>query len=147
MALTPTAYTAESEPDAFIAAKQPSRTYRVNFDNKPSSGMLTGLEAVKQSIFCILSTERFVYEMFSFNYGVEVQATIGQVPDSWILGDLKDTITEALMQDDRIEAVYDFKYSVSGGNIVLAFRVDSTEGETEGGLVWYGAQQEVNVVV
>lgn len=146
MALTPTTYDTVSDFTQIATTAQPSRTYKVRFDNSPSSGMLDGLEAVKQSIFCILTTERFIYEMFSFNYGVEIQNKIGRVPSSWILGDLKDTITDALLQDDRILSVYDFQYAIDSGIIYLAFRVETTEGEVECGLTWSGEGTEVEIV-
>lgn len=34
-------------------------------------GMWRGIEAVKQSVFCILNTERFEHIVYSWNYGRE----------------------------------------------------------------------------
>ena len=92
----------------------PSKTYRLNVmgvsDNtegieiKRISGMLDGLEAVKQTIFCILNTERFDCLIYSWNYGVELNGLFGKslgVAKS----KLKKRIREALTRDDRILSV------------------------------------------
>ena len=53
-------------------AEQETRTYRIDFENGCISGMIDGLEAVKQAITKILLTERYKNLAYSDDYGCEV---------------------------------------------------------------------------
>ena len=66
--MIPTLYGDDLTAD-FTLRTQPTRTYRLNFGGKPSTGMLDGQEAMKQTIFMILHSERYAHEIFSWNYG------------------------------------------------------------------------------
>lgn len=82
----------------------PSKTYGIDFANKKVVGVIDNLEAVKQSIYSILNTERYEYLIFSYDYGVELQDLIGE--DSiFVKADTHRRIEEALLQDDRILTV------------------------------------------
>ena len=67
------------------------KTYQVDFINQKITGMIDGIESLKQSISFILKTERYENIMYSWNYGVEFQNLIGKDYD-FILGDLKRRI-------------------------------------------------------
>lgn len=109
--------------------KQPSKTYKFNIENNTITGYCDGLEAVKQSIYCILNTERFDYLIYSWNYGIEIKNLIGE-PHTYAIPELERVITEALMQDDRIVEVTDFKFETIKNEIIITFKVITTEGET-----------------
>lgn len=114
----------------FEYIKQPSKTYKLNTEkNTISGGYIDGIEAVKQAVYKILNTERFDYIIYSWNYGVEIKNLIGQ-HISFAVPELERVITEALMQDDRIEEVTDFNFSINKNEIVINFKVISTEGVT-----------------
>ena len=68
---------------------------------------IDGLEAVKQSIFKIIMTERYQYIMYSWNYGIELVDLFGE-PISYVCPELKRRISEALLWDDRIKGVDNF---------------------------------------
>ena len=122
----------ELQEDDFEIEGQPSKTYRLNFAGGPSSGMLDGLEAIKQMIFLTLHCERFAYEIFSNDYGVELQDKIGQQNDPELCGDLEDAISDALMQDDRVLEVTDFTFEqTERKKLTVKFRVVTTEGDAE----------------
>ena len=57
-------------------ASAPSRTYRIH-DGR-IEGTIDGLNAVRQSIELILITERFQWQIFSSDYGVELDELIGE---------------------------------------------------------------------
>ena len=52
--MLPNIYMDDLLPD-FELKIQPTRTYRLNFDGRPSNGMIDGLEAMKQAVYLILS--------------------------------------------------------------------------------------------
>lgn len=82
----------------------PGKTYKIDFDNKKIVGFIDNIEAIKQTIFSILNTERYEHLIFSYDYGVELQDLIGE--DSiYVKADIHRRIEEALLQDDRILSV------------------------------------------
>ena len=89
----------------FEAARQPSRTYRLDMENNRISGMADGLEAVKQAVYLILNTERYWYPIYSWDYGVELNHLYGQ-PTGMVYPEIERLITEALMQDDRSGRIF-----------------------------------------
>ena len=51
---------------------QPSLTYALDAENGRIRGKVDGLEAVKQAVYLVLSTERFAHLIYSWNYGAAV---------------------------------------------------------------------------
>ena len=49
----------------------PTYTYKMKSDSNRIQGHTDSLDAMKQAIFKILSTERYQHQMYSWNYGVE----------------------------------------------------------------------------
>ena len=110
---------------------QPSRTYKLNKENNTiSGGYVDGVEALKQAIYKILNTERFDYLIYSWNYGVEIKNLIGE-HTSFAIPELERVITEAIMQDDRIEDVTDFEFIINKNIVTVKFKVISIEGITD----------------
>lgn len=85
------------------------------------------LEAIKQSIYCILNCERYQYLIYSFDYGVEIQNLIGK-DKSFVYASLKQNIKEALLQDDRIVDVDNFVFNKEGEKIIMFFDVMTNYG-------------------
>lgn len=110
-----------------VAVQQPSRTWKLDFERGRVTGMIDGLEAVKQSVYKILQTERFAFLVYSANYGVESQRFAG-ADRSFVQSELKRRIREALLQDDRIIDVTDFRISFEGDTAYVEFTVVSTFG-------------------
>ena len=112
----------------FDVEKQPSRTYYLDKEKKRITGTLTDyLKAVEQAVYLILSTERYDYVMYSWNYGIELKDLYGQIKE-YVIPNLINRITDALMQDDRIKSVTDFKYRIDKGRYFISFTVVSEYG-------------------
>ena len=75
------------------------------------NGFCDELEAMKQVVFKILNTERYQYIIYSWNYGIELLDLYGE-PVTYVCPELERRITEALVQDDRIESVDSFVFDV-----------------------------------
>lgn len=84
----------------------PSKTWRLSGNRL--QGMIDGVDAVKQSVDYMLSTERFYYDIYSYDYGAEFSGLIGK-DKSYIKADIERVITEAVLQDDRVTGVTDFE--------------------------------------
>ena len=142
--MLPTAWEDDLIAD-FELKEQPTRTYRLHFGGQPSVGKLDGLEAMKQAIYLILNCERYRYEMFSWNYGSEIDALIGQQNDATLQLRLKNVISEALLADDRILSVTDFSFRRDGFSLLVTFTAQTTQGDVIGELNWWGSEWEVTL--
>ena len=104
-------------------------TYKLDFKRKRLIGIIDELEAVKQSVYKILNTERQSKLIYNQDYGVELQRFIGQDED-FVKSDLQRTITEALLADDRILEVKDFTLNPLESNLItINFSVISVFGD------------------
>lgn len=107
-------------------AQNPSYTYRLK--STEVNGYCDNLEALRQSIYCILSTDRYDYIIYSRNYGIEIKDLIGK-PVSYVCAVIKGRIEEALLTDDRIERVTDFVVTKGKGSVLVGFTVVSSIGD------------------
>lgn len=114
----------------FKVVQQPSKTFRI--EQNRISGYVDGIEAVMQSIYCILNTERYDWLIYSWNYGVELKDLFGK-PSGLVQSKLKKRIREALMQDDRISGVDNFIFVRKGRILSATFTVHTAYGEISTG--------------
>jgi hypothetical protein len=105
----------------------PSRTYRIKFDPDRISDYTDGLEAVVQAIYLILSTERYEYIIYSWDYGIELIDLYGK-PMPYVMSELPRRIKEALLVDNRIKDVTDFTFEKNGKKLRTTFTAITNEG-------------------
>lgn len=105
----------------------PSKNYRIVIKEHVVNGTCDELEAMKQVVFKILQTERYDTLIYSWNYGIELKDLFGE-PMSYVCPELERRITEALIQDDRIESVEDFAFDISKRSILVTFTVHTIFG-------------------
>lgn len=112
------------------AAEQPlaERTWRIDRENERLSGVADGLEALRQAIYLILSTERAQYLIYSPAYGAELSDLIGR-PYDYAQSEIKRRVTETLEQDDRILSVEDFSFTRTRGQVTATFTVRTIYGD------------------
>lgn len=90
-----------------------------------------GIEAMKQAVEVILSVERFYYQIYSPNFGVELKGLIRKPPE-YVSSMLKRRVTEALSGDSRIISLDNFSFVTRGGAMYCAFEVKTVYGTIEG---------------
>ncbi len=113
----------------FDLKEQPSKTYYIDKENKKIAGTVTDyLKAVEQAVYLILMTERYDYVMYSWNYGIELKDLFGQIKE-FVIPNLINRIKEALLQDDRITDVTDFKYRIEKRKYFISFTVVTQYGD------------------
>ena len=117
-------------PDTFTVKRLPSLTFFIDTAKTRIYGMVDGLEAVKQAVYLILETERYVYPVVSWNYGTEIDGLYGE-PKYRVYSMLTERISEALLQDDRIESVDGFEMEEGRNSITATFVVHSIFGVIE----------------
>lgn len=109
------------------SAELSDKTFLLNFENNRIQGNIKELEAVKQSIICMLETERYAYLIHTWQYGASIEQYIGQSYD-YVTADIGREIRETLMTDDRIVDVYGFKFEQIGENLKVNFEVNTVYG-------------------
>lgn len=109
----------------------PTNTFKVDFDKNRIKYLFDGIEALKQAIYKILMTERYKYVIYDWDYGIEIEDLIG-MPKGYVKTEIERRIKEALLQDDRIEDVFDFNFydlKEDKASILIEFFVKSIFGE------------------
>lgn len=102
------------------------KTYKLYEDK--IQGSIDGIEALQQAIVKILSTEKYEYPIYSFDYGVEWKKLVGKNLD-YVKIEFKRLVKEALLNDDRVESVKNFVFENEGDELICFFDVVSIYGE------------------
>lgn len=114
-----------------VLDKYPSYTYKLNLEDNNIFGYVDDKKALEQSIYKYLSTDRYKYLIYSFDYGIEIEDLIGESIDYCII-DLPRRIKECLSQDDRIISVDNFKFEIiDKGELACTFIVNSIFGTVD----------------
>ncbi|OOM82337.1 hypothetical protein CLPUN_03060 [Clostridium puniceum] len=121
----------------FEFQEQPSKTYKIDIDKERIIGYIDEIEAIKQSIYKIINTERYDYLIYSWNYGIELSDLFGE-PIPYVYSEIKRRITEALTQDDRIDSVDAFSFENKRGIVSVTFTAHTIYGDVD-------AEKEVEV--
>lgn len=101
-AITEDVKQAELEGDQVDPVLMSSLTYKV--ENGRILGNVDYSEAMKQAIEKILLTERFIFEIYSEQYGNDLNDLIGKdMP--YVKTAVENVLKEALLSDDRIDEV------------------------------------------
>lgn len=112
----------------FTLEVQPSYTYRLDIDKNRITGMTDEREALLQAVYLILSTERYMYIIYSRSYGVEFSEIIGKDRD-YAICEIKRCISEALLQDDRITDIVDWDFEETRNTVTASFTVKTVFGD------------------
>lgn len=105
-----------------------NKTYRLDFKSKRIVGNVDNLEAVTQSIYKILNTERQSQVIYDMDYGIELERFIGQDED-FVKADIQRTVTEAILSDDRVTEVSNFIIGdLNGDTLDISLDVETIFG-------------------
>lgn len=85
----------------------PTYTYRIDTFRKRIVGFVDEQNAMVQAIDKIFETERFSWEIYNDQYGIELEPLIG-APMDFVRAVVRERVEDALLGDDRIISVSDF---------------------------------------
>lgn len=125
--MIPDSYTIQTPIDEILI---PTKTYKIDTVNNRISGFVDDLEAMKQAVYLILNSERFLHVIYSWDYGIELMSLYGK-PMPYVISELTRRITEALTEDDRISSVTDFNFEREGNKIHITFVVTTDKGRIQ----------------
>ena len=121
-----------------IVEKQPSLSYKMRLEKERIERNVDGIEAVKQMIYKTLMTDRYRFEIYDWNYGVELDDLLGK-PKEFVKAELPRRIEDALIIDDRVEEVTDFEFTdIDKTTLAVKFTVKTIFGNVE-------AEKEVSI--
>lgn len=107
-----------------------SRTYGIDFDKGRCTGIIDGLDAVKQAVYKILQTDRFAFLIYDANYGSEIFGLQGR-SEGYVRSEIARRIREALLTDDRISDIENMQITITGDSALVTFTVVSVYGNFE----------------
>lgn len=114
------------------AIEYPTNTYHIEHREADVDDRIVGytddLEAVKQAIYLILNIERYDYQIYSWDYGVELKDLFGK-PIPYVMAEVPDRIKDALTMDNRITDVVDFEFERNKGKLHTTFTVKTIYGD------------------
>ncbi len=105
-----------------------TKTYLLDTENRRIKGFTDGLSAMRQAVYLILNCERYVYPVYSWNYGAELSELVGR-ESSYLWPELKRRISEALLSDNRILSVEDFSFDAEKEKVHVTFTVKTVFGD------------------
>lgn len=108
----------------------PNNTWNIDFDKNVVTVSITDLEAIRQTVLLILASERYEFEIYSDQYGMELMDLFGENMQ-YVMSELKRRVIEALTQDDRITDVSGFEYTKDKRTLRAKFIVTCDIGQFE----------------
>jgi len=112
-----------------VVEKQPSLSYKIKLEKERIERTVDGLEAVKQMIYKTLMTDRYKFEIYDWNYGVELDDLIGR-PKEFVKAELPRRIEDALIVDDRVDEVTGFEFTdIDKTALAVKFTVKTNAGD------------------
>jgi SpoVK/Ycf46/Vps4 family AAA+-type ATPase len=105
------------EDDDIEEITLPSLTYQVS--NGRIVGNIDGLDAMRQAIDKLLRTERFIFEIYSDQYGNDLDELVGKEYE-YVEADIARVLDEAIMGDDRVDSVEVTAIAQQSSNSLLA---------------------------
>lgn len=107
---------------------RPTNTFIIDREGMQVAGTDDGLDAMRQAVDIILNTERFRWQIYGSNFGIELEDLIGDEYD-YIVAELPERIRDAFSVDSRILSVDDFEFKDTGsGSMTASFTVSTVFG-------------------
>lgn len=108
-------------------ATQPTRTFLLDRSIGQIIGMSEGLEAMRQAVDIILHTERYHWQIYSPDSGIELSDLIGEERELIEVEFLR-RLEDAFSMDERILRVENYKFTDKGDIAFCSFDVVTVFG-------------------
>ena len=103
----------------------PTRTFYIDPISKQIRGTEDGLKAMGQAVKVALAIERYKYQIYTPNTGVELTGLVGN-DAGYVTSELKRRVTDAFVPDRRVIKTMDFTFEVVDTDTIVAKFVVST---------------------
>lgn len=125
------ATTASATTTTAVTAENTEKEYAVDIYSGQLTGeRVDGIEAVKTWIWKCLMTERFIWPIYSWAYGTELEKYIGHaLMQEYLDTDLRLAIEDALYINPQILRIYNYAAKQDGAELTISFQVLTIFGE------------------
>ena len=120
--------TLTEELETIESSEMATRTFKLDFAKGRCAGFIDGRRAIEQSILISLNTNRFAHLIFSDDFGFENMTGHERL---FVAGELPRRIEEAVLHDERITAVENFKLEFEGDSATVSFTALTIYGDVE----------------
>lgn len=107
---------------------RPTNTFLIDWASKQISGMNEGLPAMRQAVEIILQNERFRWQIYSSNFGSELEDLPGDDAE-YIESEFPRRVRDAFSLDERIIGAKNFVFARNGETLTISFDVETVYGE------------------
>lgn len=125
--MLPQVFTDDLQTD-FEQVVEPSKTFGLRLDGERAFGVIDGVDALTQSIYLMLSVERYEYPIYPWSVFFETNDLYGKHP-SYVIAEIPRRITETLLQDDRILGTDNFVFSVNKDSVSVTYTANTIFGD------------------
>lgn len=107
------------------------KEYEFDFNTGQLTGkILEGEAALKMWIYKALLTKRYIYPIYSWDYGQDLDELIGQgYENDYIKSEVERRVQECLMINEHIKGCHSFETNLINDSLQINFTVDTTFGE------------------
>lgn len=109
---------------------RPTNTFMIDWESRRIKGMDSGLAAMRQAVDIVLNTERFRWQIYSPNFGIELEELIGEEYD-YVTSEIARRVEDAFSTDSRVLSVGDFVYIDQGHSLKCSFEVNTIFGPVQ----------------
>ena len=107
------------------------KEYEFDFNTSQLTGkILEDKAALKMWIYKALLTKRYIYPIYSWDYGQDLEELIGQGYETdYIKSEVERRITDCLLVNKRITGCHGFEVNLINDQLQISFTVNTTFGE------------------
>ncbi len=116
-----------------VFQEQPSLTWIADPVTRRLRGRGDNYEAVRQAVEVIVNVERFRWQIYSPNFGIELDGLIGSEP-GFAASELRRRLTDAFLPDNRILGISDFSYTFQDPVLTASVTVNTVFGPVKTGM-------------
>ena len=112
---------------------QPSLTWIADPVTRRLRGRGDNYEAVRQAVEVIVHVERFRWQIYSPNFGIELDGLLGNEP-GFAASELQRRLSDAFLPDSRILGISGFSYTFEDGVLTAEVTVNTVFGPVKTGV-------------
>ena len=107
------------------------KEYEFDFNNNTLTGkILEGKEALKMWIYKALLIPRYVYPIYTWDYGQDLDELIGQGYETdYIKSEVERKVAECLLINNKISRCHGFDINLINDTLHITFTAETTFGE------------------
>lgn len=106
---------------------QPSLTWIADPVTRRLRGRGDNWEAVRQAVEVIVSVERFHWQIYTPNFGTDLEGLVGNEP-GYVASELQRRLADAFLPDSRILGIEDFSYTFRDAVLTAQVAVNTVFG-------------------